>query len=129
MPLVDHEINGDDLSAFFMVARFTNPVLYLERVSARPGQGVTSMFTFGKGYGYVQGIAKGWGIPVRLVSPVVWKRVVLSKDYAHDKDGAVAFCQHTYPDVSLIPEGCRVPHDGICDALCIATYGLREEMK
>ena len=39
------------------------------------------------------------------------------------KTAAVDYCRRVYPSVQLIPERCRVPHTGIADAVCIATYG------
>lgn len=45
----------------------------LEQVSSRSGEGVTSSFSFGKGFGILQGIAIGLGFTVELVSPLTWK--------------------------------------------------------
>ena len=48
--------------------------VFLEKVSARPGQGVTSMFRFGQNLGQWQGLLTGMGIDYTLISPQVWKR-------------------------------------------------------
>lgn len=46
---------------------------YVEKVGAMPGQGVTSMFSFGESYGIIKmGIAM-LGVPFDLISPVKWK--------------------------------------------------------
>ena len=41
----------------------------LERVHAMPGQGVTSMFSFGANYGYWRGVLQGLRIPFTEVHP------------------------------------------------------------
>ncbi len=46
----------------------------IERVSAMPGQGVSSMFRFGEAYGTLQGVLGALVIPITRVRPVDWKR-------------------------------------------------------
>lgn len=93
------------------------PTCYLERVSAMPGQGVTSMFNFGVGYGIVRGVVQALGIPLWFVRPVAWKRQagILHRD----KDAARTMAQHLYP---AAPLG-RVKDIGRADAILIARYG------
>ena len=45
----------------------------VEKVGAMPGQGVTSMFMFGTGYGFIQGALSALSIPYQLVPPKKWK--------------------------------------------------------
>jgi crossover junction endodeoxyribonuclease RuvC len=94
----------------------------LEKVSAMPKQGVSSTFKFGTGWGMVRGVCAALGLPVTLVPPTVWKKRVLL-GLPHDKAGAVQFCTNRWPATDLVQPGCRVPHDGIADALCLAEYG------
>jgi crossover junction endodeoxyribonuclease RuvC len=123
-----HEIDEDELADLFWSVRYSDMVvLYMEQVCARPGQGVTSMFTFGEGYGVIQGVAAAYNIPVKLVAPQTWKKQVLGTRWTHDKLGAIQFCNEVYPEVSLIPAGRRVPQDGLADSLCVAHYGWRME--
>jgi crossover junction endodeoxyribonuclease RuvC len=96
--------------------------VYLEKVSSMPKQGVSSTFKFGTGWGMVRGVCAALGIPVVLVMPTQWKKQVLL-GLPHDKDGAVQFCTSRWPQTDLVPPGCRVPHDGLADALCLAEYG------
>lgn len=93
----------------------------LEKVGAMPKQGVASTFRFGTGWGMVRGVCAALGLPVVLVMPTQWKRRVLV-GLPHDKDGAIRFCTSRWPQADLILPGCRVPHDGLADALCIAEY-------
>lgn len=46
----------------------------VERASARPGQGVTSMFTFGMAYGAVIALMQSHGFSLHIVAPNVWKK-------------------------------------------------------
>lgn len=94
-----------------------------EKVHSMPGQGVSSTFTFGKGYGMVLGAVMGAGIPLELVSPQKWKGLVLSGT-AKDKEAAIDFCTKRYPQINLILPRCRKQHDGMADALCLAHYGI-----
>jgi crossover junction endodeoxyribonuclease RuvC len=94
----------------------------LEKVGAMPKQGVSSTFRFGTGWGMVRGVCAALGLPVALVPATVWKKQVLL-GLPHDKAGAVQFCTSRWPTTDLVRPGCRVPHDGIADALCLAEYG------
>lgn len=46
----------------------------VERVSARPGQGVSTMFRFGQSDGKVRGVLETLGIPIVNVEATKWKR-------------------------------------------------------
>jgi crossover junction endodeoxyribonuclease RuvC len=48
--------------------------VFLERVAARPGQGVTSMFRFGQSSGALYGLIVGLGLPVTFARPQDWQR-------------------------------------------------------
>ena len=48
----------------------------IELVHAMPRQGVTSMFRFGEAAGLIRGIVVALGVPVSMVAPATWKRVV-----------------------------------------------------
>lgn len=47
---------------------------FIERVTARPGQGVTSMFRFGQAAGALYGLIVGLGLPVTFATPQEWQR-------------------------------------------------------
>ncbi len=46
----------------------------VEKVSAMPGQGVTSMFNFGQSVGVIKGICSAMQLPIFYVSPAKWKK-------------------------------------------------------
>jgi crossover junction endodeoxyribonuclease RuvC len=94
--------------------------VFVEQVSAMPGQGVTSMFTFGRAAGLVEGVCAARSIPVTLVSPVTWKRVM---GCPAGKDGARARACQLLPE--LADRFARVKDDGRAEAALIALYGQR----
>lgn len=107
-----------------------NTRIIIEKVGAMPKQGVSSTFKFGMGYGQLIGMCQTLELPFTLVTPQAWKKAVLAGT-DKSKEAAIAFCRREYPNVNLIPERCRVPHDGIADALCLAHYGryfMRQEV-
>jgi len=46
----------------------------VEKVSAMPGQGVTSMFNFGQSFGILKGICSAMQLPIYFVRPAKWKK-------------------------------------------------------
>ena len=103
-------------------------VAYVELVHSMPKQGVASTFSFGKGFGEILGVLAALNIRTELVSPQKWKRAVLAGT-DRDKAAAIQFVQENYPYIDLTPGRCRVPQDGIADAVCIAHYGMLQETK
>lgn len=94
----------------------------LERVGARPGQGVVSMFSFGQNVGYIMGLLTAHGIPFELVTPQRWKRSF----GVSDKNDSVSVCRRLFPGVPLLrTPKCRKEHDGMAEALLMAEYARR----
>jgi crossover junction endodeoxyribonuclease RuvC len=120
MPVIDKGMNAKAIRDIIHVADF----VIMEKASAMPKQGVTGVFHFGEGYGMLQGIVLTLGIPLRLVTPQAWKKEILAGT-TKDKAAAIDYVMRVYPSVNLIQPGHRKPHDGICDAVCIAEYGYR----
>ena len=61
--------------------------LVLEKVHSMPGQGVASTFTFGQGYGQLQGVIAALGLSCIEVIPNRWMKVIgtMPKDKAERK--------------------------------------------
>lgn len=122
LPWGGKELNAREL--FVMLAKYSpaDPFVYLENVHAMPGQGVVSMFNFGMSFGMIKGIVAALGYPMYLPAPQTWKAVIL-KDTDKSKQAAMDYCVRRFPGADL-KAGRRTYHDGICDAICIACYGL-----
>ena len=98
-------------------------IVCLERVSAMPGQGVTSMFSFGQNFGYIQGLLEAFEIPYELVRPQKWKKAF----GISGKNQSVEICKRLFPGVSLRrTERCKKDHDGMAEALLMAEYARRK---
>lgn len=49
---------------------------FIEQVHAAPGQGVSSMFTFGRAYGFVRGVLSSRCIDFDSITPQAWQRLL-----------------------------------------------------
>lgn len=126
MPVLPGERREIDLLSLVEILRFWRPEFaVLELVHAMPKQGVRSMFSFGRSTGQVEGVLVALGIPFERVTPQRWKGAVLNGT-ARDKSAAIAYVRRRWPDAELMGSArCRVPHDGIAEALCLAEFGRR----
>lgn len=66
-------LNFSAISELFQILFAGADHAFLEQVSAMPGQGVTSMFNFGKTAGALEMALSMSGLPYTLVSPIKWK--------------------------------------------------------
>lgn len=126
MPLADGRVDAGGLAQILGEYDYA-ACCAIERVGAMPGQGVTSMFTFGKGVGIVYGVCAALRLSLIEVAPQTWRKVLGA--CAKDGKPSIAFCATRWPGTSLVPEGCRVPSDGLADALCIAEWLRLRECK
>jgi crossover junction endodeoxyribonuclease RuvC len=114
------EVNASELSSILMEMRNAQPaVVFLETVSAMPGQGVSSTFHFGESVGVILGVCGALGLPVRRVRPQYWKKRagIIGKD----KDAARTLAIQSHPDFSDMLK--RKKDCGRADAILIAEYG------
>ena len=95
----------------------------VEHVGAMPGQGVTSCFSFGESFGWLQGVLDAMKIPYELVRPQKWKKAF---SCTSDKNTSIAVATRLFPGVDLrrTPR-CTKPHDGKAEALLMAEYARR----
>lgn len=93
--------------------------VYVEQVGPMPKQGVTSVFSFGRSAGVLEGALAMLRCKVVMVRPQTWKkRAGLLRA---DKDAARTLAMQTWP--ALAPELSRKKDVGRADALLIALYG------
>lgn len=91
---------------------------WVERAQSMPGQGVSSSFKYGVGYGVILGVLGALHTPVQTVHPGVWKRAAgLSKDKGASRRHAIEL----WPDHAASFK--RVKDDGRAEAALIARYG------
>lgn len=96
----------------------SNITAYIEAVSAMPGNGVSSMFKFGRGYGFLRGCLIAAAVPFHEVRPQAWQKHMkcLTKG---DKNVSKARAQQIFPQL-------KITH-ATADALLIARYGWERE--
>ena len=96
-------------------------LIVIEDVAARPGQGVTSMFTFGRTLGFVHALAVASGASVQTVTPSVWKGKLglLNSSKGASREKAKAL----YPKSAVFLG--RVKDDGRAEAILLAHYGRK----
>lgn len=94
---------------------------FVEQVASMPGQGASSVFAFGQGYGTILGILAALEIAHTLIPPQRWKkamRVPAAKDAARARAS------------QIMPEAAHywrlVKHDGRAEAALIAFYGANQ---
>lgn len=91
----------------------------VESVAARPGQGVTSMFGFGRSLGVLEGVLAGMKIPHRLITPQTWTKAMR---VTPGKGGSRQRAMEQWPgDAGTFK---RVKDDGRADSALIALYAL-----
>lgn len=93
----------------------------IEQVRSRPGQGVSSMFTFGRALGALEAMCEALGWPLDDITPATWKAALsLPKD---DKDGARQWAMRQWPDLDVLQR--KGAGQAIGDALGITVGFMR----
>ena len=90
----------------------------LEQVSAFPGQGVTSMFSFGANYGGWLATLQLLGLRHILVRPQAWQKAILGAfPKGESKPRALIYARRMFPKQNF-----KKKDDGIVDALLLSFY-------
>lgn len=116
VPVAGGEISAPHLAS--LIRRFSPSMAVIEKVNAFPGQGVSSVFNFGRSYGDVRGVIGALNIPLHFVSPQKWKKHF---GLSSDKDQSRMLAIRMFPNVA---EHFKLKkHDGRAEAALIALYG------
>ncbi|MBC8388982.1 MAG: hypothetical protein H8E13_13180 [Actinobacteria bacterium] len=106
-------------SLYLILSSFSaNSTVLVENVHAFPGQGVVSMFSFGKGFGIYLGLLTALEMKYKLVTPQKWKKEFNLK--GKNKKDSIAVAKKLFPNIKITKS-----KDGRADALLIAEYGRR----
>ena len=96
---------------------FLDSHVVIERVGAMPGQGVTSMFNFGRSAGIIEGVVAALQIPHTYVTPQTWTKAV---GRAAGKDASRMRAMELFPAKADLFK--RAKDDGRADAALIAYW-------
>lgn len=117
LPGVDRQVDAAEFAR--LVTGLEPDMAVVELVGARPGQGVTSMFRFGRATGLIEGVILGLGVPLVTPTPQRWKRYFrLTSD--GEKSRALAI--QRFPKVTGLA---RIKDHNRAEALLMALW-LRE---
>jgi len=126
MPLLDKKTI--DWSRVSYILEDANPELVVFE-SVYPPPNLTASMNLGKQAGIIEGMCIYGGISYVIARPQVWKaRVLKGLAWKKNKKMSIQYVQGKYPDLSLLPtDRCKVPSDGMADAVCLAEYGKQEQ--
>ena len=123
---VDHngkakrQVSANELAELLNLYAGKDCHVYVERVSAMAGQGVTSVFSFGRSFGMIEGILAALKMPVTFVAPATWTRAI---GRSPGKDASRARAMELFPNYEYFFK--RVKDDGRADAALIAHWGRK----
>ena len=95
--------------------------IIVEQVGSMPGQGVSSVFAFGKVYGILLGVSAATFVPLEGVTPAVWKKAM---GVTASKDGSRAKASALLPKWSHYWS--RAKDDGRAEAALLAIYASKK---
>ena len=104
-----------------MLAGWKPQLVIIEKTGARPGQGTTSMYSFGYACGILEGVCAGLGIGIVLAHPKTWKRAM---GVTADKGACRIAAQRMWPVHH--ERFARVRDDGRAEAALLAAYQVMQ---
>lgn len=116
MPIMGKIVSPQILTSFEVWDDHCYGTVIIEDVHAHPGQGVSSMFSFGRSLGVIEGVFAAAGKPIAYVSPAKWKKAMgLTADKGSSRRKAI----ERWPESRLFD---RVKDDGRAEAALIALW-------
>tara|TARA_Y100001938_G_scaffold23796_1_gene31131 strand:- start:5543 stop:6106 length:564 start_codon:yes stop_codon:yes gene_type:complete len=109
---------GELVEVLRKVADF-NPTTVLEKQHAKRGQGLSSTFTTGFGYGLLIAAASCSGIEFEIFYSKKWQAVLAEEKGENSKEKALDLAYKTFPELY---EFTRAKHTGLSDAACMALF-------
>ena len=127
MPICEKEIDAVSLGNIINMFALTYQCdrMMVERVSARPKQGVVSTFNFGVSFGIIKGVAGAFGIDTNYVTPQKWKKDL---NLTSDKDHSRMLARELWPDFT--DRFSRKKDDGRAEAALIGYWSeINDELR
>jgi len=112
------QVSATELAEIIFNFKNDDTHVYVEKVSAMAGQGVTSVFSFGRSFGMIEGILAAFKLPVTYVAPATWVKAV---GRGQGKDASRARAMELFPNNQA--DFKLKKWDGRADAALIAYWG------
>jgi crossover junction endodeoxyribonuclease RuvC len=106
-----------DILEMYILELYPTTHVVTEKVGAMPGQGVSSMFNFGRSAGIIEGVVAALRMPSTYVTPATWTKGV---GRAAGKDASRMRAMELFPDKADLFK--RAKDDGRADAALIAYW-------
>lgn len=103
-------------------APLTETRVVVEKQGSMPGQGVSSSFQTGYGFGTIVGVLAATGLRYELVAPGTWKRAM---GLSSEKEKSRQMARALWAEAPLS----RVKDEGRCEALLLAEFLRRREIR
>lgn len=97
--------------------------VFLEQVSAQPGNGAAHAWTYGFGCGVLEAVVQCLGLPFTYVTPMKWKKDL---NCPKDKDAARMRASQLFP--AFAHNWDRKKDDGRAEASLIALWGYNQKL-
>lgn len=129
MPLKKGTIDGSAIAN--LLIRIEPKIILIEEIFSRTGiSSPSSMLTFGKGFGVIEGVIQAFSvtafdIDLYTVNTKKWKEDILG-DESKNKQLAIDYVKAKHPNINLQPGKTKTDQDGIADAVCILDYAIKE---
>lgn len=99
-------------------------------INDRQRPSAVASFTYGEGYGIIQGILRAKQTPHTMVRPAEWSRVMHQGTHAGEgtttKQRSLEAARRLFPEQTWLKgEKSRKPNDGLYEAALICEYGRR----
>jgi len=106
-----------DILEMYILELYPTTHVVTEKVGAMPGQGVVSMFNFGRSAGIIEGVVAALRMPHTYVTPQTWTKAV---GRAAGKDASRIRAMELFPSKADLFK--RAKDDGRADAALIAYW-------
>ena len=121
LPFIGKRLNAALLQTYLLEHHSQHRHAWVEESQSFPGQGVSSAFNYGTGYGTILGVLAATQIPYRTVRPAIWKKAA---QLGRDKTDSRRRATELWP--AHADQFQRVKDDGRAEAALIALYGATQ---
>lgn len=125
LPQKNFRLHIPDFMAWLAVNKPT--IISIEQLGCYHHNSRQSIQTAAIGWGKMVGLIEHAKIKYQIYKPQEWQSLVgVPKDDRTAKARSIERVKELYPQVDLMPKGCRTEKDGLADALLIAHAAMKQ---